>query len=236
MLFGPHLTHSLGCICWLFISCETLHLLSLSKTCQLPPSGTKSLRGRDYSCPAWALHSNNPLYRLALAAILSYCYLPWLDYVSWYDWCTSILLLYVLTRQWKRHKVLVLRGSVNVCVLVNPETVMCVCFHYWPCASTSWKGGRGLGCLCLCLVWVLYIGPVERSTLSMALYAPGPVSSLCACVSGMRAQLRYRLNWQTVRWQLSPSAWVETPGPWAEHCAGVARQEGVLGWSREPCS
>lgn len=51
MLFAPHLTLSLGCICWLFISHETLQHLSLSRTCQLPPSGTKSPRERG-SIPA----------------------------------------------------------------------------------------------------------------------------------------------------------------------------------------
>lgn len=119
---------------------------------------------------------------------------------------------------------------------------MCVCLWYQRAShvctftvSSSWKGRRGLDCLCSCFVWVLHAGAVEHSTLPVALYVPGPVSILCVFLGYM---LRFATGWtgRQASGSCVPPASVESPGPWAELHAGAGRQDGALGWNRQPRS
>jgi len=88
-----------------------------------------------------------------------------------------------------RGAVLVLRGSVNVRVPVNLESVACVpapvTFSLCPL-----KRRMRLGHLCLCFMGVLYVGAVAGSTLSDSLrdwlsQCPSRVCVhiLCMCLS-----------------------------------------------------
>lgn len=126
---------------------------------------------------------------------------------------------------------------MNVHVLVNLESSLCVPAVVSSCLCQT-KRRRGLGCLCLCFMQVLYAGAVGDSTLSVATHASGRVSvllvcpcvSVCLSVSGTHAELHCWLNLQTGVWQLRPSAWVETPNPWIPGLASSGWKEGVLGW------
>lgn len=77
-----------------------------------------------------------------------------------------------------RGAVMVLSRSVNVCVLMNLESVVCVLslVNFNP---YQLKGRKGIWCLQLCSMSVLYGGTVEGSTLSVAVC----VASLLLCLS-----------------------------------------------------
>lgn len=105
---------------------------------------------------------------------------------------------------------------VNVCELVNPESVVCVPALMTSCLCQPQRR-RGHCRLCLGVMWVLCVGAGDRSALSVAVCLTGHLSVLCVCVcvSGKHAHLRYWLNLQTEKWQLHPLAWAGTRGPQA---------------------
>lgn len=101
-----------------------------------------------------------------------------------------------------------LKGSASVRVLVNLESV-----EFVPALVTFYlcqpKRG-GLGCWCLCFMWILYV----------AAHVTSHVNAL-----RVRAQHHYCLNLQMEKWQPFPSAWSETSCRWALGWAPVAGQE-----------
>ena len=75
-----------------------------------------------------------------------------------------------------------LRGPVNVCELVNTESVVRVPALVTSCLCQPQRR-RGRGWLCLGMMWVLCVGAGDGSALSVAVSLIGRLSVLCVCVS-----------------------------------------------------
>ena len=71
---------------------------------------------------------------------------------------------------------------MNVRVLVNPESVVCVPALVTSCVCQPQRRRHGL--LCLCVMWVLYVAAFDSRALAVAVCVTGHVSVLCVCLSG----------------------------------------------------
>lgn len=137
---------SLSCMCWLFISYETLQHLSLSRTCQLPPSGAKSWEEGTLLVPCIpAIPRTSSLFLQHFGAAVSH---------------NRILCLNTSDAQTQCHCVHKL--SVTVCPVMQlgkaggagtqgiPECVcVSVCFHQPPSASAEKRKGALAACVCV---------------------------------------------------------------------------------------
>lgn len=123
-----------------------------------------------------------------------------------------------------------LKGSVNVCVLVKLECCVRACTSVLLPLQTQEEEGTWLPVF-------TYVGAIENNSLFVAIGMTSCISALCVCpcvclcvcVSGIRVHLHYRLNLHTGKRQLCPSAWAETPCPQGTELGSGGQAEGTPG-------